>query len=162
MDEQQNTMPAADEEEDLAAVKEEIVIPQVYLDANTSLFGTINALEKGYCSLLFTPSSNMKVDNLGLIHSGYLVSSAMYAAMLAVNEVTAIPLASHCDFFAPFELGNTIEFRAQMLQNDTKKREVQVDGFVLDIKVFQALFEVAIFEHHVFKLQITGPKKFDD
>lgn len=162
MDEQQNQSPTEEEEDDLKLAKEEIIVPQVYLDANTTSYGTINALEKGYCSLMFTPSSSMKVDNLGLIHSGYLVSSAMYAAMLAVNEPTAIPLASHCDFFAPFELGNTIEFRAQMLQNDTKKREVQVDGFVLDIKVFQALFEVAIFEHHVFKLQITGPKNFDD
>lgn len=160
MDEQQkNTAPVDDE--DIPQTKETVVIPQVYTDANTSLFGKINQQDTGYCSLVFTPSSSMKVDNLGLIHGGYLVSSALYAAMLAVNEPTAIPLATHCDFLAPFELGNTIEFRAQMLQNDTKKREVQVDGFVLDIKVFQALFEIAIFDHHVFKLQITGAKRFD-
>ena len=44
MDEQQNQTPE-EEEDDLTLVKEEIVVPQVYLDANTTLYGTINALE---------------------------------------------------------------------------------------------------------------------
>ncbi len=158
MDEQQKN---TNEEDIISSTKESVVIQQVYTEANTASFGTIKELEPGFCSLLFTPTAQMKVDALGLIHAGYIVSAANYAAMCAVNEPTGIPIKLECSFFTPFELGNTIELRAQMMQDDTKKREVQVEGFVLDIKVFQALFEVAIFEHHVLKLQITGPKKVE-
>ena len=44
---------------------------------------------------------------------------------------------------------------AQSLQEDTKKREVKVEGFVLDIKIFDAMFYVAVFDKHVLNLHIT-------
>ena len=46
-------------------------------------------------------------------------------------------------------------FKAQSLQEDTKKREVKVEGFVLDIKIFDAMFYVAVFDKHVLNLHIT-------
>ncbi|RAX56825.1 hypothetical protein CCZ01_08175 [Helicobacter monodelphidis] len=161
MDEQQGVVNLPEDEELAPLNKDNITIQQVYTEADTSTFGIVKELRPGFCAVSFTPNSKMKVDALGLVHSGYLFSAANYTAMCAVNEPNAVPISAQCYFFAPFELGNTLDLRAEMLQNDTKKREVKVEGFVLDIKVFEAIFEVAIFEHHVFKLQITGQKKFD-
>ena len=69
-----------------------------------------------------------------------LYSSAAYSALLAVNNPNAIIIGVEMKFLAPIELGNEVLFKAQSLQEDTKKREVKVEGFVLDIKIFDAMF----------------------
>ena len=97
----------------------------------------------------------MALDKNGLIHSGYLFSSAAYAALLAVNDANAIVIGAEVKFLAPIEVGNNVEFRAETLQEDTKKREVKVEGFVLDIKIFDAMIYVAVFDRHVLSLHIT-------
>ncbi|MDD6056498.1 MAG: hypothetical protein PUB96_08175 [Helicobacteraceae bacterium] len=99
--------------------------------------------------------SKMALDKNGLIHSGYLFSSAAYAALLAVNDANAIVIGAEVKFLAPIEVGNNVEFRAETLQEDTKKREVKVEGFVLDIKIFDAMIYVAVFDRHVLSLHIT-------
>ena len=39
------------------------------------------------------------------------------------------------------------------LQNGMKKCEVKVEGFLLDIKVFEAIFYIAIFDKKLFQLK---------
>lgn len=122
------------------------------IDANN---GSIKELKYGKASVVLDTSSKMVMDKTGLIHSGNIFSSAAYSAMLAVNHPNAIVIGAEVKFLAPIELGNEITFRAETLQEDTKKREVKVEGFVLDIKIFDAMFYVAVFDKHVLSLHIV-------
>ncbi|CAM2897749.1 hypothetical protein [Helicobacter burdigaliensis] len=117
--------------------------------------GAIQELKYGKSNVLLSTNSKMITDKNGLIHSGNLFSSAAYSALLAVNHPHAIIIGAEVKFLAPIELGNEVEFRAQTLQEDTKKREVKVEGFVLDIKIFDAMFYVAVFDKPVLNLHIT-------
>ena len=45
--------------------------------------------------------------------------------------------------------------KTERLQVDTKKRGREREGFMLDKKIFDAMFYVAVFEKHVLKLHIT-------
>ena len=114
-----------------------------------------NGTIKEQSSVLLETSSKMVVDKQGLIHSGNLFSSAAYCALLAVNNPNGIVIGAEVKFLAPIELGNEVLFRGETLQEDTKKREVKVEGFVLDIKIFDAMFYIAVFDKHVLSLHIT-------
>ena len=122
------------------------------IDANN---GTIKELKYGNAAVLLETTRRMALDKNGLIHSGNLYSSAAYAALLAINNPHAIVIGAEVKFLAPLEVGNEVVFKAQTLQEDTKKREVKVEGFVLDIKVFDAMFYIAVFEKHVLSLHIA-------
>lgn len=117
--------------------------------------GSIKELKHGKASVMLETTSKMVMDKTGLIHSGNIFSSASYSALLAVNHPNAIVIGAEVKFLAPIELGNEITFRAQTLQEDTKKREVKVEGFVLDIKIFDAMFYIAVFDKHVLSLHIV-------
>lgn len=117
--------------------------------------GIIKELKDGQANVLLETTSKMILDKTGLVHSGNLYSSAAYSALLAVNNPNAIIIGVEMKFLAPIELGNEVLFKAQSLQEDTKKREVKVEGFVLDIKIFDAMFYVAVFDKHVLNLHIT-------
>ena len=54
---------------------------------------------------------------------------------------------------APIELGHEVIFQAEALQDDTKKCEVKVEGFLLDIKIFYGMFYIAVFDKKIFKLK---------
>lgn len=122
------------------------------IDANN---GSIKELKQGSAIVFLETSRKMALDKSGLIHSGNLYSSAAYAALLSVNNPNAIVIGAEVKFLAPLEVGNEVIFKAQTLQEDTKKREVKVEGFVLDIKIFDAMFYIAVFEKHVLSLHIA-------
>ncbi len=130
------------------------VIQKACLHINPSN-GAIKEQKRGKASVLLEATNKMALDKNGLIHSGYLFSSAAYSALLAVNEPNAIVIGAEIKFLAPIEIGNEILFKAETLQEDTKKREIKVEGFVLDIKIFDAMIFVAVFERHVLSLHIT-------
>lgn len=117
--------------------------------------GIIKEQKYGKASVQLEATSKMTLDKSGLVHSGYLFSASAYAALLAVNDPNAIVIGAEVKFLAPIEVGNEVVFKAETLQEDTKKREVKVEGFVLDIKIFDAMFFVAVFDRHVLSLHIT-------
>ena len=121
--------------------------------------GVIKELKNQQANVLLETTSKMILDKSGLVHSGNLYSSAAYSALLAVNHPNAIIIGVEMKFLAPIELGNEVLFKAQSLHEDTKKREVKVEGFVLDIKIFDALFSVAVLDKHILNLHISKEKE---
>ncbi|MGP1450521.1 MAG: PaaI family thioesterase [Wolinella sp.] len=144
--------------DELDKTQEESLPQRTYLEVDSS-FGEVRELTRGYANVWLSTSKTMSIDNMGLVHPGFIFSSANFAAMCAINDPNAILIGADAKFLAPTEAGNEIEFRAHALQHDTKKREVRVEGYVLDIKVFDATFFVAMFDHHIFKLRITEKKR---
>jgi acyl-CoA thioesterase len=131
---------------------------EVYLktheEINRSLCGEIEKHEEGYVELRLITTAEMVADDQGLIHGGFIFSAADFAAMAAINEKNVVLVGSDCQFLSPVKLNDEVNMVARVRHKDGRKRNVHVEGFVLDIKVFHGEFKTVITERHVLKLQL--------
>ena len=121
---------------------------------NHNLCGEIVTLDEGYVELELLTTKEMVADDMGLVHGGFIFSAADYAAMVAVNQKNVVLVASECQFLSPVKVGDTVTFKARLRNKDGRKRNVEVDGFVYDIKVFSGIFKTVITERHVLRLKL--------
>ncbi|ADN08940.1 PaaI family thioesterase [Sulfurimonas autotrophica] len=121
---------------------------------NQNLCGEIVKMEEGYVELSLTTIPDMLADDVGLIHGGFIFGAADYAAMLAVNERNVVLVASDCQFLSPVKLHDVVDVVARLRHKEGRKRNVHVQAFVLDIKVFEGEFKTVITEKHILKLKL--------
>lgn len=100
----------------------------------------------------FVPTKQMISDESNLIHSGFIFNAANYAAMCLVNQPHAITIGAEVEFLAPVEFEQEMMFLATIKQSNAKKFEISVKGTLLDIKIFEAVFHIAVFDKQLFKL----------
>lgn len=121
---------------------------------NTVYSGEVVKMEAGYAKIMLETNEVMRVDELGLVHGGFIFSAADFAAMVAVNEPNVVLASSNCLFLAPVRVGDMVSFEATEHQKEGRKRNVTVRGFVHDIKVFEGEFKTVITERHVLRLDL--------
>ena len=121
---------------------------------NQEFSGEIVKLEDGYVELRLITTIDMLADNVGLIHGGFIFSSADYAAMLAVNERNVVLVAADTQFLSPVKLHDEVNVIARVRHKEGRKRNVHVTAYVLDVKVFEGEFKTVITEKHVLKLKL--------
>lgn len=126
---------------------------QVCMEMPQNVVGEITELYRNKAIVRFVPTEKMIMDESKMIHAGFVFNSASYAAMVALNRKYSVIIASDVKFFAPIELGHEVIFKAEAVQSDTKKCEVKVEGFLLDIKIFDSMFHIAVFDKKIFKLR---------
>lgn len=117
------------------------------------IVGELLELYRDKAIVKFTPNERMAMDESKMIHAGFVFNSASFAAMAAINKKYSVLIAADVKFLAPIELGHEVIFKAEAIQSDTKKREVKVEGYLLDIKIFDSLFHIAVFDKKIFKLR---------
>lgn len=122
---------------------------------NHALCGDIKNLDVGYAEVVLTATQEMAVDEMGLIHGGFVFGAADFAAMAAVNEPNVVLATSSCQFLAPIKVGDIVIFKAKVQQKDGRKRNVEVEAFSYDVKIFAGLFRAVITERHVLKLKLV-------
>jgi len=142
-----------DLEIDYEEEKEEVFI-HTHERVNADLCGEILLLERGYVETKLVTTAEMVADDIGLVHGGFIFSAADYAAMVAVNERNVVLVGSNCQFLSPVKFHDEVKFVAKVRHKEGRKRNVYVEGFVLDIKVFEGEFKTVITERHVLKLQL--------
>ena len=135
------------------AQDEEILI-HTHEKINADICGVIDKLESGYVELSLETTNEMLADDKGLIHGGFIFSAADYAAMVAVNERNVVLVAANTQFLSPVKLHDVVEFKAKVRHKEGRKRNVNVEGFVLDIKVFEGEFKTVVTDRHVLKLNL--------
>ena len=140
--------------DDYRADEENAVVLHTHESINRDLSGEILKLQKGYVELRLTTSSDMVADEHGLIHGGFIFSSADYAAMAAVNEKNVVLVGSECQFLSPVKYGDEVNFVARVRHKEGRKRNIHVEAHVLDIKVFEGEFKTVITDRHVLKLRL--------
>ncbi len=138
---------------------EDQVIVQTHERINQDLCGEIIKIEVGYVELRLTTTPEMVADEIGLIHGGFVFSAADYAAMLAVNERNVVLVASDCQFLSPVKFHDEVDFVARVRHKEGRKRNVHVEAFVLDIKVFEGEFKTVITDRHVLKLKLLDKEE---
>ena len=152
--EKQNEEKAQEEELDNLLDDRKKIPLETHNLINTYLCGDIVKHEKGYVELELETENEMVVDEMGLIHGGFVFGAADFAAMAAVNERNVVLVASECQFLSPVKLGDKVLFKAQVRHMEGRKRSVHVQAFVLEIKVFEGEFMTVITERHVLKLKL--------
>lgn len=130
------------------------VILNTHETINRDLCGEIMKLERGYVELRLITTSEMVVDSMGLIHGGFVFGAADFAAMACVNEKNVVLVGSDCQFLSPVKFGDEVNFVGRVRHKEGRKRNVHIEGFVLDIKVFEAEFKTVVLERHVLKLKL--------
>ena len=133
---------------------EDKVFLQTHERINHELSGEIVKLERGYVETRLTTTSEMLADEVGLIHGGFIFSAADFAAMVAVNERNVVLVGCDCQFLSPVKFHDEVNFIARLRHKEGRKRNVHVEAFVLDIKVFEAEFKTVVTEKHVLKLKL--------
>jgi len=132
---------------------------QTHNKIKSNLCGTILKLEVGYSNTTLLTTKEMSVDDLGLIHSGFIFGAADYAAAVAVNEPNVVIIGSRSKFLAPAKVDDIIEFIAKAKFEDSRKREIKVTGHINDIKVYEGLFSAVVLEQHIFKTKIKNVRR---
>jgi len=132
----------------------EQVLVKTHERINQNLCGNIVKIELGYVELRLTTTVDMLADDVGLIHGGFIFGAADYGAMLAVNEKNVVLVGSDCQFLSPVKLHDEVNVVARVRHKEGRKRNVHVEAFVLDIKVFEGEFKTVITEKHVLKLHL--------
>jgi len=123
---------------------------------NRSIVGYLEEVMEGEAIIRLNCTEDMVADQKGLIHTGFMFSSANYAALLAVNEPNAITIVSKVNFLLPAVLNDEIIFKSHAMQTESRKRIVKVDGFIRDNKIFEAEFSIVIMERHILNMNLSG------
>jgi len=119
-----------------------------------ALVGAIEERSEGYAKIYFIPTQEMVADKRGMIHAGFIFSSANYAAMVAINLPTAVLAVSKVNFLSPLKIGEHAVFEAFSPHKDLRKQNVRVVGYLHGIKFFEGEFVVIILEHHPLSLKL--------
>ena len=139
--------------------EEEQVLTRTHQRVNQDLNGEVIKMEAGYVEIRLTTTADMVADDVGLIHGGFIFSSADYAAMLAVNEPNVVLVGSDCQFLSPVKFHDEVNIIARLRHKEGRKRNVHVEGFVLDIKVFEGEFKTVVTERHVLRLKLLDDEE---
>ena len=134
--------------------EEDKVYLRTHQKISSDQVGEIILMERGYIELKLTTTSEMVADEIGLIHGGFIFSAADYAAMAAVNEPNVVLVGSDCQFLSPVKFHDEVNFIAKVRHKEGRKRNVHVEAFVLDIKVFEGEFKTVVTDRHVLKLKL--------
>ncbi|EAH6554391.1 PaaI family thioesterase [Campylobacter coli] len=137
--------------EDISRVRAELLTcPEL----NTSLAGTIIELDKNFAKSILITTSDMVVDEQGLVFDAFIFAAANYVAQASINKEFSVVIGSKCFFYAPLKLGDVLELEAHALFDETsKKRDVKVVGHVKEIKMFETTIQVVSTDEHIFKLK---------
>ena len=142
--------------------KEQILI-KTHDKIDADLCGVVEHIEVGYVEVLLKTTTAMLADSQGLIHGGFIFGAADYAAMIAINEPNVVLVASNCQFLSPVKLGDIVTIKATVRHKEGRKRNVFVEAFAYDVKVFEGEFKTVVTEHHILKLDlIKEVEKVDD
>jgi acyl-coenzyme A thioesterase PaaI-like protein len=124
-----------------------------HLKINKNYCGVLMEMNEGYAKVLLSTIEEMGVDELGMIHSGFIFGAANYCAVMAINHPNVVLTWSDCRFLVPIDIGKEVIFEAEALHTSTKKREVKVVGKTDDIKIFEGIFVCVTMEKHPLKMK---------
>jgi len=123
--------------------------------------GDLVELKEGFAKVSLLTNEEMRVDSLGLVHGGFIFCAADFAAMAAVNDPNVVLSGATTSFLSPVRVDDEVIFTAKVRHKDGRKREVNVLGHVLDIKVFEATMKTVVLDKHVLKLDLMNAVKGD-
>jgi acyl-coenzyme A thioesterase PaaI-like protein len=130
--------------------------PRTHLWTHRELVGAPRALREGKASVELVLRDEMRVDESGLVHGGFVFGLADYAAMLAINEPNVVLGSADVRFVAPVVVGQHLTAEAEALPADGKKLPVRVTVFAGDETVLSGTFICFVPKTHVLADRTQG------
>jgi len=125
------------------------MIQRTHLGINAQLCGTPLNLSDGVAEVSLSTTSEMRADDHGLVHGGFVFGLADYAAMLAVNDPLVVLGAANTRFLAPVRVGDVVVAHAARTDQKGRKHTVLVTAQVNDTVVFTGEFTTFVLDQHV-------------
>ena len=123
--------------------------PATHLAIEPRLCGEPRELREGYCRVELTATAEMRADERGLVHGGFVFGLADYAAMLAVNEPMVVLGSAQVRFIKPVVTGETLVAEATVVERAGRKQIVAVDVERAGDLVFRGEFVCFIPDEHI-------------
>jgi uncharacterized protein (TIGR00369 family) len=122
---------------------------QTHEQIDRQLCGRPLAVEEGFSRVELDATDNMRVDESGLVHGGFVFGLADYAAMIAVNHPNVVLGAAEVKFLKPVKTGETLVAEARVDTVAGKKQSVSVTVRAGDAAVFSGTFTCFVLDKHV-------------
>ncbi len=123
------------------------IITHNKIDQN--LCGTPILVEKNRCLVELITNHNMRADDSGLVHGGFIFGLADYAAMIAVNHPNVVLGSSEAKFLKPVKLNEKVIAEAIIETEEGKKRIAIVKITRDDDIVFEGKFTCFVLPEHI-------------
>lgn len=134
--------------------------PNTHRALSPRLCGTARALYAGGAEVELETCDEMRADERGLVHGGFIFGLADYAAMLAINEPNVVLGSAETRFLAPSMVGDTLRATARVLAVDGKRHRVEVhvarQAAPIDERVFEGTFVCFVPSRHVLEARTAG------
>lgn len=118
---------------------------------NEQLCGIPVELRKNFAKIRLKTTSDMLVDESGLIHGGFIFSLADYSAMLTINHPNVVLGGADVKFIKPIVVGDIIVAEGELAKKEGKKHIVNVIVKKNEDIVFEGSFSCFTPENHVLK-----------
>jgi uncharacterized protein (TIGR00369 family) len=132
--------------------------PNTHHALNPRLCGELRELKEGRATVTLATSDEMRADEQGLVHGGFVFGLADHAAMLAVNHPNVVLGSAEARFLAPVKVGDKLEAHAAVRNVEGKKHFVDCEVLSGNEAVFRGVFVCFIPSQHVLAAQ-TGAQK---
>jgi acyl-coenzyme A thioesterase PaaI-like protein len=140
-------------EEDSLLEEEMELETHTALDGNRFI-GKVVDLDTGLSEVHLEITEEMVADSDGFIHTGYLFSSASFAATAATNEKNGFVIGASVHFLTPVREYDKIVFLAKARHLAGHKRVVEVVGKLGEVMVFRGDFTIIVTESHILSLKL--------
>ena len=114
-----------------------------------TLCGEPLEINDGVSKVRFKALPEMAVDEMGLVHGGFIFGLADYAAMIAVNDPNVVLGAAEVKFLKPVKVGDEVTAEAKVTVSEGKKRLVSVNVTKESVGVFEGNFTCFVLNAHV-------------
>ena len=106
-------------------------------------------VEDDFSRVELKTTTDMVVDDFGLVHGGFIFGLADHAAMIAVNDPNVVLGGSEVRFLKPVKVGDSVVAEARVTEKSGKKHMVTVTVAKADEPVFEGTFVCFVLEQHV-------------
>jgi len=121
-----------------------------HLEISEDLCGRVTDLQPGSCTLELTPMAQIRADDRGLVHGGFIFGAADYAAMLAINDPHVVLAGAEVRFMKPTRVGERLVFKAETVTDHPRRPSVEVHALdAAGEEVFRGVFSCAVLSRHV-------------
>ena len=111
--------------------------------------GTPERVDDGEAVVTLTATDEMRADETGLVHGGFVFGAADYAGMLAVNEPTVVLAGADVEFTAPAAVGDELRARGEVTNRTDRRVDVACTVTVDGETIMQGTFDCAVPDRHV-------------
>lgn len=132
------------------------LLPNTHRALSARLCGTPRALHAGSAEVELETVEDMRADESGLVHGGFVFGLADHAAMLAINEPNVVLGSAELRFLAPVIVGETLHATARLLGIEGKRHKVEVHVNRREERVFEGTFVCFVPPQHVLAARTGG------